>query len=201
MIASIHSMLSHMLQLTWPIVAEAWHVTRLEFLGIDGPSFPDFDPFTALLDASRWQSLDRFASIALPSHPGFSCMLLKSTNVRIRATSVLLEQDQRVGFICRYPEGCDVISLDPRVRGRNLAAPFILATMALRSRLYYQPITSIRKATRALFWGGRYTKVGFRAVAAAHRLAVQRAVVRGRPVSDAVLAEYPELWTPPRKAA
>jgi hypothetical protein len=200
-IENIFSVYAHMEKLTWPIVAEAWQLTRLEFLGADGPSFPDFDPFADLLDASRWKSLDRFANIALPSHPGYSCMLLKSTNVRLRLTSVLVQQEQRVGFICRYPEGCDVISLEPRVRGRGLAAPFILATMALRSRLYYQPIVAIQKATRGLFWGGRYTKVGFRAVAAAHRLAVQRAVARGRPVSEAVLADYPELWRPPRKAA
>jgi hypothetical protein len=200
-IDNIFSVYAHMEKLTWPIVAEAWQLTRLEFLGTDAPTFPEFDPFAFLFDGCRWHSLDRFASLALPSHPGFSCTLIRSRDVRMRLTSALVHQDRRVGFICRYPEGCDVISLDSTVRGKNLAAPFILATMALRSRLYYRPITSIQKATRALFWGGRYTEAGFCAVAAAHRLAVQRAWARGRPVSDAVMADYPDLWTPPRKAA
>jgi hypothetical protein len=128
-------------------------------------------------------------------------VLVKSRDIRMRLTTILVQQDRRTGFICRHPEGCDIISLAPDVRGKNLAAPFILAAMTLRSRLRYQPITTVQKPTRALFWGGCYSQAGFRAVAAAHRLAVERAWSRGRPVSDSVLADYPDLWIPPGKAA
>src|ERR1700754_3724832 len=122
------------MHLSWEDVALGWPVTLADFVGTQQAMLPDFDPFDRLCGEYRNFSLDPFAALNV-SDDGLRLHLLKSTLAPNRLTAVLVDGHQRVGYVARRPEGCDVVSLAAHLRSRGLAAPLLLGARRLRARL------------------------------------------------------------------
>ncbi|CAB3749668.1 hypothetical protein LMG29542_01065 [Paraburkholderia humisilvae] len=181
---------------SWKEVAEAWCVTLDDFLGTHGSSLADFDPFERISREVQWFSIDPFAAAPLPGESGLTVHLLKSTAPHLRLTSVLMKDGARAGFVARRQEGCDIVSLAPDLRGKGLSPDLLLATRVLRATLKYSDVMDLRSASKQLFCGGSYSCAGLASARAAHRLAVTRAVAKGKAIPATVLAHYarhPEL--------
>jgi hypothetical protein len=178
---------------SWKEVAEAWCVTLDDFLGTRNVTLPDFEPFEYLKKENQWLSIDPFAAVKLPGESGLTVHLLKSRIPHIRLVTVLQNGNSRVGFVARRQEGCDLVTLAPELRGNGLSADLLLATRALRASLKYSEVPQLRLASKQLFCGGSYSAAGLASARAAHRLAVLRALAKGKAVPTEVLADYPHL--------
>ncbi|TDY51569.1 hypothetical protein BX592_107137 [Paraburkholderia rhizosphaerae] len=153
----------------------------------------DFDPFERINKDVQRFSIDPFAAIQLPGQSGLTAHLLKSTVPHVRLTSVLMKDGRRAGFVARRPEGCDLVSLEPDLRGKGLSPELLLATRVLRASLKYSDVVDLQRASKQLFCGGSYSVAGLASARAAHRLAVMRGVSRRQAIPAAVLADYAHL--------
>jgi hypothetical protein len=178
---------------SWKEVAEAWCVTLDDFLGTRHATLPDFEPFEYLKKETQWLSIDPFAAIKLPGESGLTVHLSKSRIPHIRLVAVLRRGDERVGFVARRQEGCDLVSLAPELRGNGFSADLLLATRVLRASLKFSEVPQLNLASKQLFCGGCYSAAGLASARAAHRLAVMRALAKGKAVPPEVLADYPNL--------
>lgn len=178
---------------SWKDVAEGWCVPLRDFVGCEEAVLPAFDPFERLAREDQSFSIDQFASAALPNHPGYRVHLLKSRQAEVRMSAVLVLNGQRVGFITRKPEGCDVIALAHELCGKGLAAQLLLVTRTLRANLKIAQVEGVAQASKTLFCGGSYSVAGLATTRAAHRLAVRLALDADKPVPAEVLADYPQF--------
>jgi hypothetical protein len=178
---------------SWQEVAEAWCVTLDDFLGTRSAILPDFEPFEHVRKETQWLPIDPFAAIRLPGESGLTVHLLRSRVPHIRQVAVLRSGDSGVGFVVRRQEGCDLVTLAPALRGNGLSADLLLATRVLRASLKFSEVPQLHLASKQLFCGGCYSAAGLASARAAHRLAVLRALAKGKAVPQEVLADYPHL--------
>lgn len=193
---------------TWHDLAEAWHLPLSDFLGLDPRDrqnwvrLPDFDPFQRIHGRYRYHSLECRAAGPVRGTPGFRLALVRSRIASEAMTAALLDgEGQRVGYVERLAVENDVVSLAPHLRGQGLAAPMILAAMKLRAhyRMRAAP-RSVVSGVRALFFGGCYSRIGLAACAAAHRLAISRALKTGRTMAKEVLDDQQKWGDEPLRA-